>query len=309
MRVAFIFISLFISSISNANFSKEICKDANLNKATTEKEANKIHALAISKIPEGKLTKASHEEYISYLQEFERLIGTNLNLNISEIKSLFNESKDLVLQSLQADTSLSTEIKSEMTARIQQSEFLLPSEYAQLAPDEGDATYALLMTCGFGKPYDNAFAISSRRWVVVCPGRLVRAALQPNSLRLFSLLRGLAHEMGHHIDSEAFSDQYNYWFGCISTSLSKLKAPYSKYFGELSADYWAVSTVLQALKQLPLQINRMFLLKNSFSDICETSESAPALSGDDRIDVILRSHILFNGLFPTHAAYLKCKLH
>lgn len=292
----FTFILLFsqysTAQVCSREFSSLICKTPVPWASQVRIESLSIHKKAIKYIPNSDIQKASHQDYTRYLTEFERLINSDLKLSQKEIHALFESVKETLLLSISTDPGLTHDVRLQMIANINNSQVLLPSEFAQRANPE-DAGYALIMACGFGVQYDNAFTFTKQGWVIVCPARLVRLAIMPASERLLASMRGLSHELGHQIDSDKFSSTYAQWKVCAYSQLKKLKSPIDNYMKELTADYWAAAAVSNYQAKTVRSQNQLSSIQMAYQDVCGLSDIAPQPSGADRINFGLLSQPSF----------------
>lgn len=165
-------------------------------------------------------------------------------LNRAFAQDRFDFVRDVFLEVVQSHSELPQAWRDEMLRRIGQVKFLMRSEL-----EGGDDS------CGADGLMINAFAIrnlegSGPRLIVLCPGLLLLSALHPD-VPAFDYI--LAHELGHHIDSESLTSvgkdlvlPYSAYSSCLNRTLG-IPIGVDKLI-ETTADYWGAEVFAQIAK-------------------------------------------------------------
>ncbi len=188
------------------------------------------------------------------------------------------------------------------------------------------ASYADPHACGELGLSDNAFALpvlpSGKRYVIVCPGMVMGAlkgGMDPVA-NFRNVLQGVAHEMGHHIDSLRYPGLYSKFSQCLATShadglvigpksslglkmgiykdqriVNSHKA--EEHLFESAADYWATEAIVQYLNNEAPNLtmrDRLNVLREAYGALCGTGDEGVHPDGKFRLEVLLRSSATMN---------------
>lgn len=191
-------------------------------------------------------------------------------------------------------------------------ELLTPSSLARLRDTDSelfaqlDQTYRL--HCGASGMNDNAVSkrIGARRFVVLCPGKLLAAeeggdsqaiGSPPQSVNrhaILNLLRTLAHETSHAFDfnksedGRDFSTLYGGYIACLRAHYAARIPSGAAQFsglrlGEITSDFWGNEVVAEYALATNPRPEILPLLRETHGALCDTESSERHPSGDFRI--------------------------